>query len=78
MVKKAENVFKDALALSAAQREELVRLLTMHRDGCGATPENEQAWAEEIERRVAAMDRGEMELIPAEDVFRRLEERFPK
>ena len=78
MAKKAVNVFKDALALSDAEREELVRLLTMHRDGCGAAPENEQAWAEEIERRVAAMDRGEMELIPAEDVFRRLEERFSK
>jgi len=78
MDKKAAKVFKYALALSAAEQEELVRLLTMRRDGCGAAAENEPAWAEEIERRVAAMDRGEAELIPAEDVFRRLEERFSK
>jgi putative addiction module component (TIGR02574 family) len=31
--------------------------------------EIEAAWAEEIERRVAAFDRGEMPAYPAEDVF---------
>lgn len=29
----------------------------------------EKAWAEEIEQRVAAFDRGEMAAYPAEDVF---------
>lgn len=29
----------------------------------------EAAWAREIERRVAAYDRGEMEVCPAEEVF---------
>lgn len=31
--------------------------------------EVEAAWAEEIERRVAAFDRGEIATYPAEDVF---------
>ena len=31
--------------------------------------EMEQAWNEEIERRVAAFDRGEIPAYPAEDVF---------
>jgi putative addiction module component (TIGR02574 family) len=31
--------------------------------------EIEQAWNEEIERRVAAFDRGEIPAYPAEDVF---------
>jgi putative addiction module component (TIGR02574 family) len=31
--------------------------------------EIESAWAEEIEQRVAAFDRGEMPAYPAEDVF---------
>lgn len=31
--------------------------------------EIEAAWAAEIERRVAAFDRGEMQSYPAEDVF---------
>jgi hypothetical protein len=29
----------------------------------------EAAWSEEIERRVAAFDRGEIDTYPAEDVF---------
>lgn len=32
----------------------------------------EAAWDAEIERRVAALDRGEMPLYPAEDVFAEL------
>jgi putative addiction module component (TIGR02574 family) len=31
--------------------------------------EIEQAWADEVERRVAAFDRGEIPAYPAEDVF---------
>lgn len=31
--------------------------------------EVEQAWADEVERRVAAFDRGEIPAYPAEDVF---------
>lgn len=31
--------------------------------------EIEQAWANEVERRVAAFDRGEVPAYPAEDVF---------
>jgi len=35
-----------------------------------ASPEIEQAWMEEIERREQAYTNGEVELIPAEEVFR--------
>ena len=78
MVKKAEDVFKDALALTADEREQLVRLLIEQPAGSWVTPEIEQAWMDEIERRVGAIDRGEAELIPAEEVFRRLDESFAK
>ena len=78
MAKKAEDVFKDALALNADEREQLVRLLIEQPAGSWATPEIEQAWMDEIERRVEAIDRGEAELIPAEKVFRRLDESFAK
>jgi len=37
-----------------------------------------QVWIDEIERRVAAQDKGDAELVPAADVFRRLEERLSK
>ena len=76
MVRKVEKVYREALALSEAEREELVRLLTVQNDGMWASPEIEQAWMDECDRRVKAMDRGEMEIIPAEEVYRRIRERL--
>ena len=78
MVKKAEDVFKDALALNADEREQLVRLLMEKSAGGWATPEIEQSWMDECDRRVKAMDRGEMELIPADEVYRRIRERLAR
>jgi putative addiction module component (TIGR02574 family) len=75
---KAEKVYRAALALSEAEREELVRLLTMQNDGMWASPEIEQAWMDECDRRVKAMDRGEMEMIPADEVYRRARECLSK
>ena len=37
-----------------------------------ATSEIEQAWAEECDRREAAMDSGEMEMVPHDEVMRRV------
>jgi len=64
---------------SLEQMEELARALTPEDRAKLAqsileslhTPvaEIEAAWAVEIERRVAAFDRGEMQSYPAEDVF---------
>ena len=78
MAKKVEDVVKDVLALTAAEREELVRQLRSQLNAGWESPASEQAWIEAIERRVAAIDRGEAELVPAADVFQRLEERFSK
>ncbi|MCH8043138.1 MAG: addiction module protein [Planctomycetes bacterium] len=36
------------------------------------------AWRQEIRRRLEAFDRGEMEAIPAEEVFERLRNRMTK
>jgi putative addiction module component (TIGR02574 family) len=36
----------------------------------------ERAWKVEIERRIEAMDRGEVEMIPAEAAIARIRERF--
>ena len=75
MVRKPEELYKEALMLSAEEREELVRLLTMQADSGFASPEIEQAWMEECDRRMKAIEDGTMELIPAEEVFRSLRER---
>jgi len=56
------------LALSPNDRSRLVDLLleSLHEPSIA---EVDEAWSEEIERRLAEYDRGEVESIPAEDVF---------
>ncbi len=78
MVRTAEKLYREALMLDEAEREELVRLLTMQNDGMWSSPEIEQSWMDECDRRVKAMDRGEMELIPADEVYRRIRERHAR
>jgi putative addiction module component (TIGR02574 family) len=62
-----KKIEEQAKALSAEERAKLAEsmLESLH------TPvsEIEAAWAEEIERRVAAFDRGEIPAYAAEDVF---------
>jgi hypothetical protein len=76
MSKKAEDVYREAMALSDEEREKRRDLLMSGTSNGNASPEIERAWREEIERRVEALDRGDMELIPHEEVFRRLRARF--
>jgi putative addiction module component (TIGR02574 family) len=62
-----KQIEEQARDLSAEERAKLAQsmLESLH------TPvaEVEAAWAEEIARRVAAFDRGEIPAYPAEDVF---------
>lgn len=59
---------EQARRLSAEERSSLVelRLETLHEP---PVAEIEAAWTREIERRVAAFERGEVETFSAEDVF---------
>jgi putative addiction module component (TIGR02574 family) len=78
MVRKAEELYKEALTLSEEERAELVRLLTMQADSGWANPEIEQAWLEEIERREQQYADGKTEWIPADEVLRQARERLRK
>lgn len=62
-----KQVEEQAHALTAEERAKLAQsmLESLH----SPLSEIEAAWAEEIERRVAAFDRGEIASYPAEDVF---------
>ena len=71
MVRTAQDVYRDALALSEEEREELVRLLTMQADEGWSSPEIKQAWMEEIARREKLYAQGKMKTIPGEEVFRK-------
>lgn len=62
-----KQIEEQARALSAEERAKLAEsmLESLH----APVSEVEAAWAEEIEHRVAAFDRGEIPSYPAEDVF---------
>lgn len=62
-----KRIEEQAKALSAEDRAKLAQAMleSLH----APVLEVEAAWAEEIERRVAAFDRGEMPTYAAEDVF---------
>ena len=76
MVRKPEELYKEALTMSAEEREELVRLLTMQADSGWASPEIEQAWVEEIDRREKEIAEGKSQWVPGEAVMRELRARF--
>ncbi len=62
-----KQIEDQARALTPEERAKLAEsmLESLH----SPLAETEKAWAEEIEQRVAAFDRGEIPAYPAEDVF---------
>ena len=66
---------KKAAQLSDSERAELALSLIESLDG-PADPDVEEAWRVEIERRMAEIDRGEVKLIPGDEVFGRLRRRL--
>ena len=66
-----EELEAQALKLSIQERSELVHRLIVSIDGEpeGAPEEIAKAWEEEIARRIAVIDSGQAQLIPAEEVF---------
>jgi putative addiction module component (TIGR02574 family) len=74
MSDRAEPVFKDALSLSPSERAELVDQLLASLDP--PTQEKiDELWALEAEDRLNSFERGEMQAIPAKDVFENLNKR---
>jgi len=62
-----KQIEEQARALSAEDRARLAE--SMLESLNVPVSEVENAWSEEIERRIAAFDRGEIPSYPAEDVF---------
>jgi putative addiction module component (TIGR02574 family) len=67
----------EAMQLSSRERAELASRLiaSLEEDVTDDPAEVERAWGEEIARRVAELDAGTAELIPAEEVFAELRAR---
>ena len=64
-----------ASQLSEAERAELALSLIESLDG-PADPGVEEAWRVEVERRIGQIERGEVRLIPGDEVFARLRRRL--
>jgi len=75
MVRKAEELYREALALSDEERDELIRLLATQRDSSFASAEIEQAWMKEIARREKMHAEGKMGSVSWEQLKRDLFER---
>ena len=69
-----DTVYDEALSLPAEARLDLVQKLVASLN-LPTKPEIDRLWAEEAERRVSQIDRGEVELIPGEEVFARIREK---
>ena len=67
----SKKVLEEALALPVDARLGLVEILLSSLN-LPSQNEIDRLWAEEAERRVAAIDRGEVELIPGELVFEKI------
>jgi putative addiction module component (TIGR02574 family) len=75
MPKDVTALFRDASELSERDRATLAGLLIESLEA-ESEPDVEAAWSDEIKRRVADIDAGNVETIPWEDVRRRLLDRL--
>ena len=75
MLTVADKVFDEALSLPANDRlglvEKLLCSLNLPTQG-----QIDTLWAEEAERRVGEIDKGEVELIPGEKVFEKIRQKY--
>ena len=77
MAKTIEDIENEIRSLSVDDRMHLLRELIADLDG-GMDEDVEKAWLEEAERRYKELKEGEVELIPAEEVFTRARAQLKK
>lgn len=66
-----DGIIEQALQMPEKERALIAQRLILSLDS-GADADVETAWQEEVQRRVGAIERGEIECIPWEDVRERL------
>ena len=74
MTDKSQAIVEQALKLSPTERAEVAEKLIVSLDEVPET-DVEQAWQEEIQKRLAQVDRGEVELIDSDTVMAELRKR---
>ena len=73
----ADKVVDEALELPADARIGLVERI-LESLNLPTQPEIDRLWAEEAERRVGEIDRGEVELVPGEEVFAKIRRKYAR
>jgi len=68
MSEQGQRFFKEALSLPPEERAEVAELLLASLDS-EAQPRIDSLWAAEAEDRLDALDRGEIQTVPAREVF---------
>ena len=71
MTEKSQVVLEEALKLTTNERAEVAEQLIASLDEASDT-DVEQAWQEEVQRRLQQIDRGEVELIDSDTVMAEL------
>ncbi len=71
----AKKVFDEALSLPADARMSLVEKLLSSLN-LPTQPEIDRLWAEEAERHIAQIDKGEIKLVPGKKVFSDIRKKY--
>lgn len=74
MIRNSKKVVSDALGLPPKTRAKLAEKLLESLDD-PRQREIDRLWAEEVEERIDAFEKGELKAIPGKEVFRRLRPR---
>jgi putative addiction module component (TIGR02574 family) len=77
MTSQVSEILQKALALSVQERGLLIDRLVESLDDEPAEEGVEEAWADEIKRRVDDVRLGRVKTIPSEQVFQELADEFP-
>jgi putative addiction module component (TIGR02574 family) len=77
MTPQVSEVLEKALALSTQDRGLIIDRLIESLDDQPAEEGVEEAWSEEIKRRVEEIRSGKVQMIPGEQVLNELAEEFP-
>ena len=78
MVSKVEELYEKAMQLGEEERRQFIRLLADSGYCCESKAEIEREWNAEAVRRYQEYKDGKVEAIPADDVFRGMEDRYAK
>ena len=73
----AEKIYEQALDLPIEERMELIDKLLISAN-LPTQKEINDAWSKEVQRRILEIENGEVELIPGDVVFERINKKFKK